>query len=121
MKRVALVVVALSLWAGIVWAHAILVRSDPAAGAALRSVPKIVRAWFSEELDPRRSVLSVWDSRGKRADDGKGGVDLDDLNRRSMLAHMTTTGDGTYIVRWQAVSADDGNVARGMFRFTVRR
>ncbi|MDQ7820789.1 MAG: copper resistance protein CopC [Armatimonadota bacterium] len=101
-------------------AHARLVRSEPAAGAVLRSAPREVRAWFSEELDPGRSRLSVWDARGRQVDDGRGGVDLDDLDRRSMVARLRPVGPGTYTVRWRAVSADDGFVAEGQFRFTVR-
>lgn len=52
----------------------------------------MVRIWFkiagTEELDPKRSAVSVWDSRGRRVDDGKGGVDLDDMDRRSLLATL---------------------------------
>ncbi len=116
----AAVLAALAL-AGTAAAHARLLRSEPAAGAVLRTAPREVRAWFSDELDSDRSGLSVWDDRGRQVDDGRGGVDLTDLDRRSMVARLRPIGPGTYTVRWRAVSADDGFVAEGRFRFTIRR
>lgn len=102
-------------------AHAKLVRSEPKADAVLAAPPQVVRMWFDDELDPRRSTLTVWDPRGGQVDDGRGGVDLDDLDRRSMAARLKPVGRGRYTVRWRAVSADDGNVALGTFEFTVNR
>ena len=105
-------------------AHARLVRADPSPGATVKTAPKMVRLWFKlggEELDPQRSAVSVWDQRGKRADDGKGGVDLDDLDRASMIARLRPIGPGAYTVRWKAVSVPDGSVAQGRFQFTVAK
>ncbi|MDR7481686.1 MAG: copper resistance protein CopC [Armatimonadota bacterium] len=104
-------------------AHAKLQRAAPAPGAMMREAPRVVRVWFvlapGEDLDAARSRLVVIDSRGRRVDDGKGGVDLDDLDRRSMIARLHPLAPGTYTVQWTAVSAPDGDVARGAFRFTV--
>lgn len=102
-------------------AHAKLVGSDPTAGRVVKVPPQVVRAWFDEELDPRGSAMSVWDAASRRVDDGHGGVDLDDLDRKSMLARVRTLGNGVHTARWRAVSADDGFVAEGRFTFTVRR
>ncbi len=107
--------------AGVASGHATLVKSDPAARAILRIPPRLVRVWFDDELDPKRSSLTVWDSRGRRVDDGLGGVDLDDLDRKSMIARMKPAGTGKYTVKWRAVSVDDGFVAQGAFQFTVTR
>jgi methionine-rich copper-binding protein CopC len=85
----------------------------------VRAVPAVVRAWYNDELDPKHSALGVWDARGKRVDDGKGGVDLNDLDRKSMLARLRPLPPGVYTVRWTAVSLDDQNVAKGSFRFTL--
>lgn len=103
-------------------AHAKLTKAEPAPGSTVRTPPRVVRLWFvlgGEELDPKRSAVSIWDSRGKRVDDGKGGVDLDDLDRLTMIARLGPIGPGTYTVRWKAVSTPDGSVAQGTFRFTV--
>ncbi|TMI77034.1 MAG: copper resistance protein CopC [Bacillati bacterium ANGP1] len=112
--------VVLAVPAGL-WAHATLVRSEPKAGAVLTGPPTVVRAWFDDELDPDRSTIGVWDVREHRVDDGGGGVDLSDLDRKSMMARLRAVGAGTYTVRWRAVSADDGFVAQGSFAFAVKR
>src|SRR2546428_9828233 len=111
--------VVLAVPAGL-WAHAKLVRSEPKAGAVLTVPPAVVRAWFDDELDPDRSTIGVWDVREHRVDDGRGGVDLSDLDRKSMNARLRAVGVGTYTVRWRAVSADDGFVAQGSFVFAVQ-
>src|SRR2546425_11312791 len=103
------------------WAHAKLVRSEPKVGAVLTVSPTVVRAWFDDELDPEASTIGVWDVRAHRVDDGRGGVDLNDLDRTSMIARLRAVGVGTYTVRWRAVSADDGFVAQGSFVFAVKR
>lgn len=103
-------------------AHAKLAKADPKPGSTVRSAPRVVRLWFTlggEELDPWRSTVSVWDSRGRRVDDGKGGVDLDDLDRLTMIARLRPIEAGTYTVKWKAVSTPDGSTAQGTFRFTV--
>ncbi len=104
---------------GSAWAHAKLLRAQPAAGTTVKPAPTVVRAWFSEELDAKTSTCSVWDSRGRRVDDGKGGVDLNDLDRKSMIANVKLPGPGVYTVKWKAVAADDRFAAMGSFRFTV--
>ena len=103
-----------------VWAHARLLRSDPGASAVLTVPPKVVRVWFDDELDPDRSTISVWDAREHRVDDRRGGVDLSDLDRKSMVARLRAADAGTYTVRWRDVSADDGFISQGRFVFTVR-
>jgi methionine-rich copper-binding protein CopC len=100
-------------------AHAKLVRAEPAPGSTVTAAPVAVRAWFTDELDVRRSTISVWDGQGRRLDKGNGGVDLNDLDRKSLATTLKRAGAGTYRVKWRAVSADDLNVAEGEFRFTV--
>lgn len=100
-------------------AHATLVKAQPAPGSTVKKAPALVRLWFGDELDPKHSTVSVWDRRARRVDEGKGGVDLDDMDRKSMIARLRPLVPGVYTVRWKAVSADDGFVAQGTFRFTV--
>ncbi len=106
-----------------VMAHAKLQRAEPPPGSIVKTPPAVVRLWFSmspnEELDPRRSTVSVWDRRGRRVDDGKGGVDLNDMDRRSMIARLKPIGPGTYTVRWKAVTIPDRGLSQGSFNFTV--
>lgn len=123
----ALLVVAMCLivQGGDVAAHSKLDRADPKPGSTVTTSPKKVMVWFNitrgEELDPKRSTLTVTDSRGKRVDDGKGGVDLKDMDRRTLVVGLKAIGPGTYLVRWKAVTSPDRDVASGSFRFTVAR
>ncbi len=120
MLRAALVLSACLAFAAAAGAHARLVRADPPPGAVLRLAPRVVRAVFNEELAAQGSLLVVVDARGRRVDDGRGGLDLDDLDRRTLVARLRPLGPGRYTVHWQATSADDGYVARGRYTFTVR-
>ena len=101
-------------------AHAKLVRAEPAPGAVLRTPPRAVRLVFNEELASQGSTVAVVDAMGRRVDDGRGGLDLGDLDRRILVARLRPLGPGRYTVRWQATSADDGYTARGQYTFTVR-
>jgi methionine-rich copper-binding protein CopC len=100
-------------------AHAKLVRAEPQPGSSLTAPPTTVRAWFNEELNVKGSTLRVTDRRGARVDRGDGRVDLDDLDRKSMLVGLKLLAPGAYTVQWSAVSADDGFAAKGSYRFTT--
>jgi methionine-rich copper-binding protein CopC len=102
-----------------VGAHAKLVRAEPRPGSSVATPPTMVRAWFNDELDVKRSTLRVTDRTGARVDRGDGRVDLDDLDRKSMLVGLKPLVAGTYTVRWTATSADDQYTAKGSYRFTV--
>ncbi len=109
---------------GLVWGHAKFLRADPAPGSTVKTAPQVIRVWFTlaaanEELDPKRSILSVWDTNGKRVDNGRGGVDLNDLDHKSMIARIRPLPPGMYTVRWKAVSTPDLEVTQGTFLFTV--
>lgn len=110
-----------SLWlAAGAAAHALLLRSEPAAGAALAQSPQQVIAWFSQELDTGFSALQVVDGEGYQVDAGDGGVDLNDPDHASLV--VTLPADlpaGRYTAHWTAVSADDGDTTEGEFFFTV--
>jgi len=101
-------------------AHAKLVRADPAPKSVVTVAPKVVRLVFNEELAPKGSTVTVVDTRGRRVDDGKGRLDLDDLDRKSIIVGLKPLAKGRYTVKWVAVSADDRFVARGTFSFTIR-
>lgn len=109
----------LVVWASAAAAHARLLRALPAPDGTVTTAPKEVRAWFSEELRPEGSTMTVWDRRGTRVDTGQGGVDLDDLDRMSMVVRLKPLQPGRYMVKWKAVAADDLFVAQGTFQFTV--
>ncbi len=104
---------------GAVTGHASFVRADPAPGSTLKQAPKVVRAFFDDELDLNGSTISVWDTHGKRVDLGKGGVDRSDKKHQSMIVRLKPLGPGTYTVKWKAFTSDDNKTVEGTFQFTV--
>ena len=92
-----------------------LVQSSPAADATL-AAPKTVRLIFSEKIAPGSAVtLSMGDGMGlststSLSEDGK------TLTARPTGPFMR----GTWMLRWQAVSAADGGKSEGAYSFTVK-
>ncbi len=106
-------------FAGEVFAHALLVESEPANGALLQQSPERVVATFSEELDSGLSSMRVFDAQGAQVDNGDGGVDLNDLDHLSMVVTLPPLPAGTYTVSWNVLSAADGDGTEGAFTFTL--
>jgi copper transport protein len=114
-----LVIVALfSAWAVVpVHAHALLLRSNPAANAVLAQAPAQVELYFSEAVEPGLSTISVLDSNGKAVDLGDVRVDPNDPTR--MTVSLGSLLDGVYTVSWKAISATDGHLTSGSFPFAI--
>lgn len=121
LRRCGIAIAVSLLPAGLALAHAEIQRCEPAPGASLSAPPAEVRCWFTEELDPKGSALTVTDAAGNPVDRGDGGVDLNDPDRKQMAASLDPTRlkPGTYTVQWRARSAEDGHVAEGSFTFTL--
>ncbi|HLN11837.1 MAG TPA: copper resistance protein CopC, partial [bacterium] len=98
-------------------AHALLVRSDPAAGAVLQRSPDTITLSFTEAPDPSLSIVHVLDSTGK-AVDPHGARPVPDQPQVLAVALNPLPG-GVYTVSWRTVSAVDGHVAGGAFAFGV--
>ncbi len=101
----------------VVRGHAVLVKSSPANGASVAQAPSVVRAWFSEELAVKGSALRLLDARQKQV--ATGGVDLSVSKHDVMKIAPLHMGSGAYLVQWTAISADDSEVRKGTFKFTV--
>lgn len=101
------------------FAHAILLSSNPAQDALLRTPPTQVQMWFSEDLNPTLSTAQVVNAQRQR-------VDLDNAhvnpgNSKEMdVSLQANLPPAVYIVVWRSDSADDGHVLLGSFIFTVR-
>src|SRR5215472_15090724 len=98
-------------------AHAVLVKSTPAARAVLSRSPDRVDLWFSEEIEPAWSGLSVWSTSGGRADRQDVSVPPGDPKRLSVTVGPLEP--GTYTVRFRVLSVD-GHVVESSFPFTVK-
>jgi methionine-rich copper-binding protein CopC len=98
-------------------AHAVLVRSTPAARATVATAPDRVILWFNERLEPAYSSASVWNAAAAQVDRKDARVEGDDPKRLAVT--LTRLAPGTYTVRYRVLSVD-GHIVESTFPFTVR-
>lgn len=105
------------LWAGVVEAHANLVRSVPAAGATLDTAPANMLLEFSEELDPEYSRVQLFDSQNKLVNPGPGTIDP--AQPKVMTLALGNLSNGSYTALWRTRSAADGHITNGSIPFGI--
>ena len=98
-------------------AHALLIRSNPAANAVLTQSPVQVELFYSEPVEEKLSAIKVYNTNGDEVDVGDVRVDPSDPTRMTVSLRSLT--DGVYTVTWKAVSAIDGHQTTGTFPFAV--
>ena len=98
-------------------AHALLLKSDPAANAILNAPPAQVRMWFSEDINPGTSRAVVVDTTNREVDNKDAHVSDDD--GKEMIVTLPLLKAGTYVVVWRTQSADDGHITGGSFIFRI--
>src|SRR6476659_535389 len=97
-------------------AHAQLDKPTPADKATVTQPVTVVSGTFVERVNPNGSGLVVKLVGGGTV--ATGGVDPS--NAKQMLATPSSPlGSGSYLVEWTTVSLDDGELARGIWTFTV--
>jgi hypothetical protein len=118
-RRLLLAVLALASGplAAPVFAHSLLVRSQPDRGATVARAPERVQLWFSERLEPAYATLSVWSEAGAQVDAGDAAVDAGDP--RVLSTNAPNLAPGRYTVRYRVLSVD-GHVVESSFTFTVK-
>jgi copper transport protein len=119
MRRGALVaaVVAAALAApASAWAHASLLRTTPSASVVLNGPPKRVAMTYSEAVEPRFAVVTVYDAAGRGVADGPPA--RSPTNPDTLVTKLKPIGAGWYLVYWRVISAD-GHPVRGAFTFAV--
>ncbi|TMI76794.1 MAG: copper resistance protein CopC, partial [Bacillati bacterium ANGP1] len=98
-------------------AHALLRDSEPGAGAVLQRAPQHVTITFTEQPEPKLSIIQVLDSSGRPVDQGPAqavpGHPLD------LTVPVGPLPQGTYTVSWRTVSQVDGHVTGGAFAFGI--
>jgi copper transport protein len=120
-RRVVLAVLAIvaglvAVSAGTALAHAELISSNPANESILASTPPEILLRFSEGVDPIGDSIRLVDAAGNPVPLGPLDQSLGDDTLRTPVP--ATIDDGTYVVGWQAVSADSHKI-RGAFTFSV--
>jgi copper transport protein len=100
-------------------AHAYVVRTDPPAGALVKTAPHRVTVVWDEAITfgigGPRAALGVYAPDGKRVDSGNVQHPVGDTLTVALPHHLK---DGTYTVGWKVTSADT-HVVSGAFTFSV--
>src|SRR5438445_7989632 len=76
-------------------AHAMLDHAEPRVGNKVPTVPREVTLWFTQNLEPAFSAITVTDAAGKRVDTGKTRV-----SGSQMSVALRPGGGGIYHVKW---------------------
>lgn len=97
-------------------AHAELDVATPKDGSTVEGTPREVSGTFTQNINPDGSSLVLRDTNDKVV--GRGGPDPDDV-KRMFITDLPELAPGTYTVQWTTVSAEDGELARGTWSFTV--
>lgn len=98
-------------------AHAQLDTATPADGATVEGTPPEVSGTYTQEMKADGSSMQLRDATGKVL--ATGAVDPDDP-RHMAVDTVPELAPGEYEVRWTTLSAEDDEVARGTWSFTVK-
>src|SRR5579859_2549630 len=94
-------------------AHALLISSEPKAGATLANSPAEVVITFGEQPDPALSTIKVLDTSGQTRAGGRPQPVPGQAG--TLRISVPTLPNGVYTVTWQTVSKVDGHLAGGAF------
>jgi methionine-rich copper-binding protein CopC len=111
-----LVIAAALVAAAAAYAHAHLARASPAAGATLAVAPTEVTLHFTQQLEPKFSIIVVRDAAGKQVDKGDARVSGEDLS--VLKVSLQPLGSGSYKVEWRVISVDT-HATKGEYSFRV--
>ena len=98
------------------WAHAFLDHSDPAVGSTIPASPSVLNLWFTQELEPAFSWVTVTDRSGAAVNDGPAAIDPSDQTELTVKLKLLPA--GTYTVKWHVLSVDT-HTTEGDFTFQV--
>jgi len=98
------------------WAHAYLDHASPAVGSLVPATPAVVTLWFTQDLEPAFSSLTVSNAAGQRVDIGKPAIPPG--SPAQLQIGLRPLPPGTYTVQWRVVSVDT-HPTEGSFTFDV--
>ncbi|MFY9719137.1 MAG: copper resistance protein CopC [Candidatus Cybelea sp.] len=99
-------------------AHAFLDHADPAVGSTVPAPPSVIHLWFTQELEPAFSWVTVSDPSGASVNDGP--ATIDPSNKSEFDVKLKPLSAGTYTVKWHALSVDT-HTTEGDFTFQVKK
>jgi hypothetical protein len=97
-------------------AHAFLDHASPAVGSSVPASPPVVSLWFTQDLEPAFSSVTVTDEAGQRVDLGNARIPQGDPAKLEI--GLKPLPRGTYLVSWHVVSVDT-HPTEGTFTFEV--
>ncbi len=97
-------------------AHAFLDHASPAVGSAVPTAPAAVMIWFTQDIEPAFSSVTVTDHAGRRVD--RGDAHVPQGRQDALQVGLPALPAGTYTVTWHVVSVDT-HPTEGSFTFTV--
>ena len=97
-------------------AHAFLDHASPAVGSAVPTAPAAVTLWFTQDLEPAFSTVTVTNQSGQRVD--LGNVQVPPGAPAQLQIGLHPLPPGTYTVTWHVVSVDT-HPTQGTFTFQV--
>jgi len=107
---------ALLLYAVPAQAHAFLDHSDPAVGSTVAATPAVIHLWFTQQLEPAFSSVTVTDRSGATMNAEPAAVDAS--NGSELDVKLKPLPPGTYTVKWHVLSVDT-HTTEGDFTFHV--
>ena len=116
LRSVLFAVAILLIAAQVVFAHADLVEATPGPDDTITSVPDVLIATFTQDLDGSRSSIELRDAAGKVLASGE----KTPSTPREMRLILPDLAPGTYTVRWTSFSAEDSELYRGSYKFSVK-
>ena len=117
LAAIGLVVMAVAGWAAPAFAHAQVVKTEPAAETVLAKSPGQVVVHFSESVEIQLGAVRVFDAHAKRLDSGASTHPHGD-SRAVAVSVPNDLPDGGYVVTWRVISADSHPV-HGAFTFLI--
>jgi methionine-rich copper-binding protein CopC len=82
----------------------------------VKSPPRAVALWFTQNLESAFSTIEVRDASGAQMNAGKASVDASD--RKLLRVPVKALPAGTYTVKWHVLSVDT-HTTEGNFTFHV--
>jgi methionine-rich copper-binding protein CopC len=99
------------------WAHAFLDHASPAVGSLVPNAPSIVTLWFTQDLEPAFSDVTVTNEVGQRVD--LGNSQIPPGSPAELQIGLKPLAPGTYLVSWHVVSVDT-HPTEGTFTFEIK-
>jgi hypothetical protein len=99
-------------------AHAFLDHASPVVGSSVPASPPVVTLWFTQDLEPAFSGVTVTNEAGQRVD--LGNVQIPQGSPAELQIGLKPLPPGTYLVSWHVVSVDT-HPTEGTFTFEVGR